>query len=180
MLNEPPATAASGNGVYLHPGLIFAESGPHEVTTVLGSCVSVCLWDTKLRLGGINHYLLPLWNGEGLPTPRYGNIAIQKLIEKMLFMGCKRSDLVAKVFGGGSMMTATNKMLNVGGRNAMLAESMLAEEKIRIAGYDLGGTSGRKIIFNTQNGVVKLKKLSSAADKQGVRSPLETVMLQAL
>ena len=68
---------------YLYPGTLFVHRQPHRITTVLGSCVSVCLWNQTARLGGINHYLLPLWNGEGLQTPKYGNIAIVKLIDQV-------------------------------------------------------------------------------------------------
>ncbi len=59
------------NTHYLHPGNLFAHRTPHIVTTILGSCVAVCLWDPINNIGGINHYMLPLWNGEGLPVPKY-------------------------------------------------------------------------------------------------------------
>jgi chemotaxis protein CheD len=149
-------------GAYLYPGTIAVKTEPYEVTTVLGSCVSVCLWDKKRAIGGINHYLLPLWNGEGLPSPRYGNIAIQKLIDRMLALGCYRRTLRAKVFGGAMLFVATNKMMNVGGRNVLLAESMLAEEGIELVSSDVGGVYGRKIIFNVLTGVVRVKKLNTS------------------
>lgn len=72
----------------------------HLVHTLLGSCVSVCLWDQKRACRGMNHYMLPLWNGEGLATPRYGNIAIENLLEKDVSFGLQQKDLVAKVFEG--------------------------------------------------------------------------------
>jgi chemotaxis protein CheD len=178
MMNSPEA--GIGKGAYLHPGMIFVEREPCEVTTVLGSCVSVCLWDCKLAIGGLNHYLLPLWNGDGLPSLRYGNIAIRRLIERFFALGCERKDLRAKIFGGASMINVTNRLLNVGGRNILLAEDMLAEERIRIVGSDVGGALGRKIIFNTQTGVVRLKKLSRNGKSKNGQSPLETVMLQAM
>jgi chemotaxis protein CheD len=165
---------------YLHPGMVLVDREPCEVTTVLGSCVSVCLWDSALAIGGINHYLLPLWNGDGLPSMRYGNIAVRRLIEKFLVLGCERKNLRAKIFGGASMIDATNMIFNVGGRNIILAEDMLAEERIRIIGKDVGGNSGRKIIFNTHTGVVRLKKLSSNGKRKSSQSPLETIMLQVL
>ena len=83
---------------YLYPSALFASARPHKVVTVLGSCVSVCLWDPFLRIGGINHYMLPLWNGEGLASPKYGNIAIEKLIERMLYLGSRKSNLQAKIW----------------------------------------------------------------------------------
>ena len=68
---------------YLYPSALFAEKTPFMVDTVLGSCVAVCLFDNQLKIGGINHYMLPFWNGNGLASPKYGNIATEKLVEKM-------------------------------------------------------------------------------------------------
>lgn len=144
---------------YLYPGAIFVHSRPHLVTTVLGSCVSVCLWDSVTRVGGINHYLLPFWNGEGLPTPKYGNIAIVKLIEKMLASpGCKKSHLIAKVFGGASMWEKGTGLLAVGDRNCELAKDLLQKHDIPIQAHDLGGKVGRKLIFNTVDGSVMVRR----------------------
>ena len=148
------------DGHYLYPGNLFAHREPHVVTTVLGSCVSVCFWDCKLLVGGINHFMLPLWNGEGLATPRYGNIAINKLYEKMLSMGCKHSNLRAKVFGGGEVLTVSNPLLNVGQRNVILALDMLKKMRITIISSDVGGKTGRKLLFSTHTGAVLMKKLS--------------------
>ena len=149
---------------YLYPGNIFASTEPHIVTTVLGSCVSVCLWDSRMHAGGINHYMLPLWNGEGLATPKYGNIAISKLYEKMLSLGCRHKDLRAKIFGGGEVLAVTNAVLNVGERNIIIARDMLKELKISIISSDVGGRTGRKMLFNTSTGSVMLKKLSKQID----------------
>ncbi|MGD0283136.1 MAG: chemotaxis protein CheD [Dissulfurispiraceae bacterium] len=146
---------------YLYPGLLFAQKDMCMVTTVLGSCVSVCLWDPVLNIGGINHYMLPLWNGEGLPSPKYGSVAIPKLIEKMLSLGCRWENLKAKVFGGGAVMQISSGLLNVGERNIILAEDMLADENIPIISKDVGGNHGRKLIFCTQSGTVLVKKIRS-------------------
>lgn len=148
------------NSYFLHPGGLFVKNTEYVVRTVLGSCVSVCLWDPVLQAGGINHYMLALWNGEGLPSPRYGNIAIPKLIENMLKLGCKRHNLQAKIFGGAAVIGNTSGVLNIGTRNINLAEEMLNNEKIPIIGRDVDGNSGRKILFNTKTGRVLLKKLS--------------------
>jgi len=144
---------------YLYPGQIFAQKDMCMVTTVLGSCISVCLWDPVLNTGGINHYMLPLWNGEGLPSPKYGSVAIPKLIGKMLSMGSKKENLKAKVFGGGSVIQTSSGLLNVGERNIMLAEDMLADENIPIISKDVGGNRGRKLIFCTGTGVVLMRKI---------------------
>src|SRR5208337_2330068 len=144
---------------YLYPGLIFAQKEACIITTVLGSCISVCLWDPVSKTGGINHYMLPLWNGEGLPSPKYGNIAIRKLIDKMLALGCKKENLQAKVFGGGSVLETSCGLLNVGERNITLAEDMLSDEKIPIVSKAVGGNYGRKLVFCTGAGEVLVKKI---------------------
>jgi len=155
---------------YLYPGAIFVPRQRHLVTTVLGSCVSVCLWHAEAQVGGINHYLLPLWNGDGLPTPKYGNVAILRLIEKVRGLAGD-GKLIAKVFGGASMWEQSSGALAVGERNVELALRILEEQKIKIAGMDVHGGMGRKIIFDTESGSVLLKRNPSvamrAADRGG-------------
>ena len=143
---------------YLYPGTLFAQREPHLVTTVLGSCVAVCLWDPVARIGGINHYLLPLWNGDGLPTPKYGNIAISKLVEKIADCGGSPYRLIAKLFGGASMWHSSPGLYQVGERNIALAQTQLAEMKIQIAAADLGGNVGRKVIFDTGTGAAMMRR----------------------
>ncbi|MBF0519257.1 MAG: chemotaxis protein CheD [Nitrospirae bacterium] len=150
------------NTHFLYPGTLLADKTPYEITTVLGSCISVCLWDPQMRCGGMNHYLLPLWNGEGLASPKFGNIAITKLIEKVMSFGCTKRNLQAKVFGGAAIMESSSGLLNVGERNIMIVQDILSEERIMIAGSDVGGNQGRKIIFNTETGVVLVKKVKKS------------------
>ncbi len=158
-MNGPAA-----NSHYLLPGNIFAHSDEHSVLTVLGSCVSVCLWDPHSSIGGINHFMLPFWNGEGLASPRFGNIAVSKLIEKMVGLGADRNRLQAKVFGGGDMLKSTSAFMNIGQRNIVVAEDLLREAKIPIISADTGGKHGRKLVFNTKSGVVLVKLLKKQID----------------
>ena len=155
---------SDNNSHYLMPGNIFAHPDEYTVTTVLGSCVSVCLWDPARRLGGINHFMLPLWNGDGLASPRYGNIAIAKLIEKMLRLGADRNNLRAKVFGGSDVLKVTSTFMNIGTRNVVLAQDLLRDEKIPIISADTGGQNGRKLLYNTRSGVVLVKLLKKQID----------------
>ena len=143
---------------YLYPGTIFVHRQPHVITTVLGSCVAVCLWNQAAQLGGINHYLLPLWNGEGLPTPKYGNVAITKLVEKVRAYSNPGDKLIAKVFGGASMWEKNVGLLAVGQRNVEFAIETLESLKITIVGSDLGGHQGRKVIFNSGDGTVLMRR----------------------
>lgn len=148
---------------FLYPGTLFTHPKAHLVTTVLGSCVAVCLWDRVAKIGGINHFLLPLWNGEGLSTPRYGNVAIVNLIEKMLHLGCRKGTLIAKVFGGAAMWSNPNGLLAVGERNVSLARQLLQEYRIPILGSEVGGGVGRKIFFETGTGKVLLRRCSETS-----------------
>jgi chemotaxis protein CheD len=159
-----PMNGSDNGSHYLMPGNIFAHQDEYTVTTVLGSCVSVCLWEPVRKIGGINHYMLPLWNGDGLASPRYGNIAIAKLIEKMLELGADRNKLKAKVFGGGDVLKVTNSFLNIGARNVVLAHDLLRDEKIPIISADTGGRNGRKLLYNTRTGVVLVKLLKKQID----------------
>jgi chemotaxis protein CheD len=143
---------------FLYPSTIFASNEPYIINTILGSCVAVCLYDPVLKAGGINHYMLPFWNGDGLASPKYGNIAIEKLLERMLYMGCNKSRIIAKVFGGGEVIDTQISHFNIGERNIAVAQQTLKELKIMISGQSLGGKQGRKIQFNTHTGAV-LQKL---------------------
>jgi len=142
---------------FLLPGAIKYSKKPMEISTLLGSCVAVCLFDTKLNIGGMNHYMMPFWNGTGLASPKYGNIAIEKLINILLFAGSQRSDLVAKVFGGAAVLNTNDCIFNIGERNIDIQENLLKHNEIRIVAKSLGGNRGRKLIFNTNTGLVKMK-----------------------
>lgn len=147
---------------YLYPSALFAEKAPHMVDTVLGSCVAVCLFDQQLRIGGINHYMLPFWNGNGLASPKYGNIATEKLIEKMLRNGATTQNMVAKIFGGANQM---NTSLRIGDQNIEIARQTLANYGIKVVAENVGGDVGRKLRYNTGTGQVMMKFLTKSDKK---------------
>ena len=147
---------------YLYPSALFAEKKPFMVDTVLGSCVAVCLFDQKLNIGGINHYMLPFWNGNGLASPKYGNIATEKLVEKMLKNGATIQNMVAKVFGGANQM---NTSLRIGDQNIEVARQTLANYGIKIIAENVGGGVGRKLRYNTSTGQVMMKFLTKSEGK---------------
>jgi chemotaxis protein CheD len=143
---------------FLYPGTMMVSGGLTRISTILGSCVAVCLWDPVRTIGGINHYLLPYWNGEGLPTPRYGNVAISRLCEQMQRHGSDRGDLVAKVFGGAHINAGAGGLFLVGDRNVQVARDLLAELAIPVVGQDVGGIRGRKVVFDTGTGTVYIAR----------------------
>jgi chemotaxis protein CheD len=103
--------------------------------------------------------MLPLWNGNGLASPKFGNIATEKLIEKMLRNGSNTSDLIAKVFGGANQM---NSSMEIGARNIEIAKEVLANHRIKIIAENVGGSVGRKLKYHTGTGQVMMKFLTKS------------------
>jgi chemotaxis protein CheD len=155
-----PLKIPTRSAVYLHPGHAIAASEPTAITTILGSCVSICLWDSRKKVGGMNHYLLPTGNTRGETSLRFGTIAIPRLIDKLLALGCKLSDVRAKVFGGACVLEALRARENhLGKQNVELAMELLAQSAIPVIAADAGGQRGRKVIFYTDEGTVQVKRL---------------------
>jgi len=140
---------------FLYPAALFASNEPYYINTILGSCVAVCLFDNICKMGGMAHYMLPLWNANGLASPKYGNIAIDRLIEKLESYGSKKYNIKAKIFGGGEVIDTKSTYFNIGKRNIEVAQKILGDYNIPIIGSSTGGKQGRKIIFNTFTGEVR-------------------------
>ena len=145
--------------VYLHPGQVFASSEPSAVTTILGSCVAVVLWDDARRVGGLNHYLLPLWARPGDDTLRFGNVAFERLLAELTARGAVRSRLRAKVFGGACLLVGAARGDHLGTKNVDVAHSLLATARIPLIAEDVGGRRGRKLIVHTDTGDAWVKLL---------------------
>lgn len=148
---------------FLYPSTLFASKEPYVVKTILGSCVAICLWDPINQIGGINHYMLPSWNGNDLASPKYGNIAIDKLLERMGQLGARRENLKAKIFGGGELIESGANGTLIGERNIRVARLILEEKKIPVVASSTGGRKGRKILFFTDSGEVRHKFLDKKA-----------------
>ena len=148
---------------FINVGEIHVAVKPTEIITILGSCVAVCLYDTRLNISGMNHYLVPLWNGNGLESPKYGNISVEKLIEHVLDTGSKTHDLIAKVFGGANINIKSAESLMIGKKNVIIAEEILAKYRIKIVASDTGGNRGRRIMMQSDTGKIFLKYTSSSS-----------------
>ena len=145
--------------VYLYPGELIATSDPSVISTVLGSCVSVCLLDPVTRSGGANHFLLPhLTRGDG-SSCRFGRTAMEMLVARMLALGCRKRNLTARVFGGASQFEVSGGRTSIGSQNVQLATRFLEEEEIPILVQEVGGSRGRKLAFNTETGDVFVRTL---------------------
>lgn len=147
----------NGKSTFIHVGQIHIDVSPESISTVLGSCVAVCLYDARQGIGGMNHYLLPFWNGNGLQSPKFGNISIPKMVEDMLEHGASLKNMEAKIFGGASMYDTGLDSMQIGVKNILVARELLAEYKIPIIVEDVGGNYGRKIQFNLETGKILLK-----------------------
>lgn len=143
--------------VYLHPGGLWAEPFDAVITTVLGSCVSVCLWDPHTTLGGMNHFVLP--HGGAVVSPRYGNHALAMLLARMLELGARRETLLACVFGGASVLPGQAAPPTLGSRNVAEAFDFLARHEIAVLRHDVEGEQGRKLTFRTADGTTHVRKL---------------------
>lgn len=145
--------------VSLMQGDIQVSTDPKLLMTVLGSCVAVCLWDKSRGIGGMNHFVLPR-DPRGENNPRYGDVAIDELESSLLWLGCKITDLQAKVFGGAAVLAFAGTE-SVGTSNVRLALSRLQDHRIRVTAQRTGGTLGQQIKFNTRTGEVFFRHLSA-------------------
>jgi chemotaxis protein CheD len=145
------------HAVRVLPGETYTTSRKNEaIVTVLGSCVAACIRDPKTGLGGMNHFMLPesatgQW-GEGLSAAmRYGNFAMEALINTILRSGCARFDLEIKLFGGANFSAGATM---IGRKNSDFALRYLKEEGLRVVASDLGGVLGRRIHYHPATGKV--------------------------
>jgi chemotaxis protein CheD len=160
---EDNVSDADVKSVFLHPGEMYASVEPAKITIILGSCVAVCLFNERLSVGGATHYLLPTLGGEGLPSPRYGDVAIRRLLQELQQLGSRNKDLRAYVFGGASMLQAFRSGSSelIGNKNVELALQALSRESIAIERRDTGGEKSRKITMRTDTGVTSLKLIGN-------------------
>lgn len=147
--------------VFLVPGALHWSDRPSVVTTVLGSCVAVCLWDSARRVGGMNHYILPRHRTGEPPTARYGDIAIDRLVEAVGRLGDGPGRLSAKLFGGANVLPFNAERDTVGQQNVALALAQLRRHRIPVVARRTGGESGLLVKFHTHSGLVLVRTVAS-------------------
>lgn len=147
------------------PGEYYVSRNGEIVTTVLGSCVSACVRDTKSGIGGMNHFMLPrtgkdsIWDSKLLSTAaRYGNVAMERLINTILVNGGRRENLECKIFGGARVLNLDS---DVGTKNIEFVTEYLQIEGLTLEAYDVGGPYPRKVVYFPRTGMVRMKKLRS-------------------
>lgn len=150
----------------LLPGEYYVTTKPEAVVTVLGSCVSACVRDRVFGIGGMNHFMLPIQEGERRgwqgtvvdQVTRFGNYAMEHLINDILSHGGMRKNLEVKVFGGGRIIQGLS---DIGACNTKFVIDYLHEEGLPIVSQDLNGNYPRKIYYFPKTGRVLMKKLAS-------------------
>jgi chemotaxis protein CheD len=155
------------NPIFLLPGTICCPAEASVVTTILGSCVAVCLWDKNRRIGGMNHFLLPRCR-DATPSARYGDIAFAHLLAAMERLGCKPANLRAKVFGGAAVLPFGLHSETVGAHNVNVAVDALRLHGIPIIARRTGGQRGLFLRFHTEFGRVMVRELSGALGTEAV------------
>jgi chemotaxis protein CheD len=145
---------------YLMPGKVFVSATPFAITTILGSGVAVCLWDSRKKIGGANHFLWPLNAGEGHIDTKYAAAANADLLRQLLNLGANLNDMEAKIYGGSLPPGTPHKTQeNLGKQNVEVALSFLESKGIRLKVNDTGEARGRKLIFQTHDGVAWVQQL---------------------
>lgn len=146
------------DAVKVLPGEYFVSSDDLVIMTVLGSCISACIWDGRIRAGGMNHFMLP--DGDSADGfGRYGSYAMELLINEMLKKGARRETMQAKVFGGAQVMAGFTTM-NVGERNTKFVLDYLATERIPVMSQDVLDIHPRKVCFFPVTGKALVKRLA--------------------
>ncbi len=154
----------------LLPGEYYVTTQAEAVSTVLGSCVSACIRDRRLNIGGMNHFMLPLdaspgqnaWGGVANAPTRYGNVAMERLINDILEFGGRRQDLEIKLVGGGHMLA--QKGNDIGARNIEFVKQYVLAEGFTVANEDLGDMYARRVMYFPQTGRLRVRKLTSGRD----------------
>lgn len=167
------------------PGEYYVTQQDEAIVTVLGSCVSACIRDKVFGIGGMNHFMLPQ-SGSGESderygtAERYGNVAMEHLINTILKYGGRRENLEVKIFGGGRILA---QMTDIGDRNIVFVKEYLKTEKLPIVAEDLSDIYPRKVMYFPASGKVRVKKLralQNATIVQRERSYLDSLRQQPL
>lgn len=153
------------------PGEFYVTTHGEMIGTVLGSCISACIRDVKLGIGGMNHFMLPIQNehssaqwGSDANTSetRYGNWAMEYLLNTLYKLGCSKRNLEVKLFGGGQVLAS---MTDVGQRNILFAYDFLRKEGLNVKAADVGDIFSRKVLYFPDTGSVKVRRITTTKNE---------------
>lgn len=149
------------------PGELYVSADGEMIATVLGSCISACIRDVKLGIGGMNHFMLPMqgefsseqWGScTNSAATRYGNWAMEYLLNNLYSMGARKENLEVKLFGGGQVLA---NMTDVGQRNILFVYDFLRKEGLAVKAADVGDIFSRKVLYFPDTGSVKVRRITS-------------------
>lgn len=151
----------------LLPGEYYVTTTGEQISTVLGSCVSACVRDRRTGIGGMNHFMLPRdasggnssWGTAASAATRYGNVAMERLINDILKLGSRRDSLEVKLVGGGRVLDGI--AMDIGARNIEFVRKYVADEGFSVLGEDLGDVYPRKVHYAPATGKLRVKKLNA-------------------
>ena len=157
--------------IKLMPGDYYYTSEHEYIATTLGSCVSACIWDEKNNIGGMNHFMLPLKKGvngeegeESIPesAARYGNYAMEFLINELITHGGEKKHFKTKLFGGGKIIEGLS---DIGKKNIDFIVQYLNDEGMSVVSQDLGNDYARQILFDPLTGRAWMKRVVDEKQK---------------
>ncbi len=139
------------------------------IKTVVGSCIALCLWDQTALAGGMVHIMMPESNGYKVESKgKYADTAVESLLNEMLNNGCKKENLIAGISGGASMFSNNNGKIDdisIGEKNSQVVKQYLHKFRIPIKSEDIGGNTGRRVVFEPSNGKITIKTLDTMTKK---------------
>jgi chemotaxis protein CheD len=144
-----------------------AENRPVELVTTVGSCVAICLHDSKKKCGGLAHIMLPdsvISPNDSLPA-KFADTAVPALVRSIRNLGGNPARLSGKIAGGANMFPNFAHALNIGKKNIDAVKTALEKNNIKLVAEDVGGSNGRRIAFNIATGVASVRKLNGGVTK---------------
>lgn len=147
------------------PGEYHANDKGETIVTTLGSCISACIRDMRTGIGGMNHFMLPEASGDATDwagvsaSARFGNHAMEMLINDIIKLGGNKKHFEAKLFGG-ALMGGAETGMRIGDQNIRFAREYLRTENIMVTATDVGGNCARKVYFNPKDGKVTVKQMT--------------------
>jgi chemotaxis protein CheD len=146
--------------VFLHAGHLWVAREATEITTILGSCVAICMSDPVAGVGGMNHYMLPHDIGSHSASPRYARHATEMLLVRLHELGADPTRLQARIYGGACMLGLTAHAGNdLGTQNVRVAREYLHFYKVAIVAENTGGAEGRRVVYDTATGRAVVTKV---------------------
>lgn len=161
--------------VFLLPGELCVKQEETEMATLLGSCVAVCLFNRKLKFGGMNHYMLARSPEGDPPTGKHGDYSTDLLIKMMLSVDNSINNLEASVIGGAAVNSNMGIGMGVGANNIVMARTILDQYGIRVIRRSVGGEHGRKVYFKNWTGEIELRRIEKSQQSKIIDEKKKTL-----